>query len=757
MRLSPKKIAIRSLLPIGSLVFLLASLVADTQMKIKRTIPENPDIPAYRLERGYKPEINAVRLEKPPKIDGILDDEAWLNAEVGGPIIQNSPRAGKQMDQQTEFRVAYDSNNIYVAVWCWDSEPDKIVARYMRRDDSMRPDDYVIIALDTFNDLRNGYWFRFNPNGTRQDGIISNNINLNTQWDGIWEVKTKVTDKGWFAELAFPLTTFSFDPETSEWGLNLTRNLKRVDQRGIWASPRSSMRSYYMAEAGKLKGLSGLKQGLGLELNPYLLGKESENRDTDESDFDFEWGGDFRYRLSPKMSATLSYNTDFAAAETDARQVNLTRFSLFFPEKRRFFLEDAGVFNFGGLGGRIRRGARTNPVILPYFSRRIGLSSTGLVVPLVGAAKLTGRVGDFDIGVIDAVVDSSGDLDSQNIFVGRVSRQVLDQSSVGLLITHGDPNSDFDNLLLGSDFRYLNNKFLNKYRLEANAFILGTQSDDPVFDDSLASSFGGNFVIPADEFEIESSFLQIDENFNPAMGFAPRRGIRRFGSTVTYQPRPEQVDWLRQYFLIYEGEYVTNLSNELESSKHILTPLSFVFESSDRVYFRLENNFDAPLNDFEISDSVIISSGDYEWNRGIFGIETATKRMVNMTHELSFGSFYNGDRTENRTELNYLPSKHFGTELSYTLQNVELPGGDFDIKLASLTALVNVTPDFTWSNVVQYDNISDTLGINSRLIWEYRPGKRVFLVLNQSYLDERTGLVLKQMDTTLKLSSILRF
>lgn len=714
-------------------------------------------ISEFRLERGYKPEIRAVRVETPPKIDGKLDDDVWGNADVSGPLIQYRPRAGIAMDQQTEFRVAYDSSYLYVAVWCWDTEPNEIVARYMRRDDSMRPDDYVILVFDTFNDQRNGYWFRFNPNGTRQDALVSNNANINSQWDGIWELKTTVTDQGWFAEAAFPLTTFSFDPDSTEWGLNLSRNLARNSQRGIWASPRLSMRSYYVSEAGKLKGLGDLKQGLGLEFNPYILASSFDDDSAGTSGSEFDWGGDFRYRISPKMSATLSYNTDFAAAETDARQVNLTRFSLFFPEKRRFFLEDAGVFNYGGLGGRVRRGRRTTPVFLPYFSRRIGLNSSGQVIPLVGAAKLSGRVGEYDIGVINAVIDSSENLGSQNTFVGRVSRQVLDQSSVGALVTHGDPNSDFDNLVVGTDFRYLSDSFLSKYRLEASAFFLGSQSDDPDFDSGFSPSLGGNFIIPADEFEVEGSFLQIDEDFNPAMGFAPRRGIRRYSTAATYQPRPEKVPWLRQYRLTYEGEYVTNLSNALESSRHLLTPLSFEFESLDRLYFRLENTFDAPDSDFTVSRTATIEAGEYEWNRGILGFESATNRVVDVTYEYSFGSFYDGDRMESRSGLVYQPSKHFGLEVDYTFQNVELPSLEFDIEVASLTALVNITPDLTWTNLAQYDNISDTLGINSRLIWEYKPGQRLFLVLNQSYLDERTGFVRQQMDTTIKLSSIFRF
>jgi hypothetical protein len=704
-------------------------------------------------------------VNEPLQIDGYLDEEVWQTAPSSGPLIQYRPRSGVHMDQQTEFRVAYDENYIYVAVWCWDTEPDKIVARYMRRDDGVWDDDAVSISLDTFNDLRNSYSFMINPNGTRHDGITTNNGNFNSQWDGIWEAKTQITDYGWQVEVAFPLTTFSFDPEASQWGLNIGRRLKRMDQRGIWSSPRKSIRSYYVSEAGKLNGLSGLKQGLGLEFNPYILGKQSEDKNQGTNDFDFEWGGDFRYRITPKMSATLSYNTDFAAAETDARQVNLTRFSLFFPEKRRFFLEDGGVFNFGGLAGRFRRrtGTRTSPVILPYFSRRIGLNNDGQVVPLLGAAKLTGRVGEYNIGVIDAVVDSNGDLDSQNAFVARVTRQIFDQSSVGVLATHGDPNSEYDNLLLGSDFQYLTTKFLNQYRLEVNAFAMATDSDHPDFESGLAPVLGGSALIPADEFDIELALMHVDDNYNPGLGFAPRTGVRRYYTNLVYKPYIDSKEWLRQMYFTYEGEYISDLSNRLDSAKHLLTPLQLLFESGDEFFLEIENSSDVPDSQFTIynveddENDVHIPAGDYSWTRSLIGFQTSTRRSLQLKHEFSFGDFYNGTRTENTSVLTFLPSKHFGSILSYSKQDIELPSGNFDIKLASLTALINFTPDFTWSNLVQYDNVSDSMGVNSRLIWEYRPGKKVFLVLNQSYLDEHSGFVRKQMDTILKLSSIFRF
>ena len=384
-------------------------------------------------------------------------------------------------------------------------------------------------------------------------------------------------------------------------------------------------------------------------------------------------------------------------------------------------------------------------------------------MPLVGAAKLTGRVGNFDIGVIDAVVDANGDLDSQNAFVGRVTREVFDQSTVGALVTHGDPNSEYDNLLVGTDIQYLTNTFLDNYRLELNGFAVATDSDHPDFEGSLAPVFGTSAVLPADEFDIEVALMHVDDDFNPAMGFAPRTGVRRYYTRLVHKPYIESKDWLRQMYYSYEGEYITDLSNQLQSSKHLLTPLQLLFESGDTFLMEIENATDVPVDDFRIynvagdDDDVFISVGDYSWTRGILALQTSSRRNLQFQHDYSFGDFYDGTRTENTSELVYLPSKHFGAELSYSDQDVELPVGDFNIKLASLTTLVNFTPDFTWSTVAQYDNVSDTMGINSRLIWEYRPGARVFLVINQSYLDERTGFVRKQMDTTLKLSSIFRF
>ena len=361
------------------------------------------------------------------------------------------------------------------------------------------------------------------------------------------------------------------------------------------------------------------------------------------------------------------------------------------------------------------------------------------------------------------MVDANGDMDSQNILVGRVTREIFDQSTIGALFTHGDPNSEYENLLLGTDIQYLTNTFLNNYRLELNGFAVATESGHPNFEGGLAPVFGANAVLPADEFDIEVALMHVDDDFNPAMGFAPRTGVRRYYTRLVHKPYIDSKDWLRQMYYTYEGEYITDLSNQRQSSKHLFTPLQLLFESGDTFLMEIASSTDAPVDDFRIynvagdDDDVFISVQDYSWTRGIFALKTSSRRKLQFQHEYSFGNFYDGTRMENTSELVYLPSKHFGAELSYSDQDVELSAGDFNIKLASLTTMVNFTPDLTWSTVAQYDNVSDTMGINSRLVWEYGPGARIFLVINQSYLDERAGFVRKQMDTTLKMSSTFRF
>mgnify|MGYP003313537240 CR=1 FL=1 len=282
-------------------------------------------------------------------------------------------------------------------------------------------------------------------------------------------------------------------------------------------------------------------------------------------------------------------------------------------------------------------------------------------MPLVGAAKLSGRVGDYNIGVINALVDSTDELGSQNTFVGRVSKQIWDQSSFGVLATHGDPNSNFNNLLLGTDLQYLTTNFIGKYRLELNAFVMATDSNDPDFNSGLSPSLGGSLILPADEFDIEAIVMHVDDDFNPALGFAPRRGVRRYFTSLTYKPYIESLDWLRQMSFNYTGEYVTDLSDNLQSQKHELTPFLVSYENGAQSSISFENSSDVPVWDFEIADEVVIPADSYAWTRAVVRFATADKRMLSFEHEFSCGDFYDGTRVENTSAVSYthltLPTK----------------------------------------------------------------------------------------------------
>ena len=397
-------------------------------------------------EESLRRTIPARRVREGPVIDGMLADDAWGTALPGGSLVQVDPWPGAAPTERTEFRVLHDGEQLYVGVWCFDRDVSGIVATEMARDGDLPSDDNITIVLDTFLDRRNAYLFRVNPNGARVDALIADSNSPNLNWDGIWSVRTSVDARGWYCEIAIPFKTVSFDPESDTWGFNLERVIRRKDEFDRWTGAKPNLAVSDIAHTGELTGMRGLEQGWGLQLTPYALGRYSDERRVDDTDFDFEAGLDLRYSIAPNLTASFSYNTDFAETEVDARQINLTRFPLFFPEKREFFLQDEGIFQFAG--------GQFGNALVPFFSRRIGLDEDGDVVPIVVAGKLTGRVGDYNIGVLDALVDDHDGLDVQNTFVGRVSRNVLESSSVGAIFTHGESNRSAARLARRSSCRW---------------------------------------------------------------------------------------------------------------------------------------------------------------------------------------------------------------------------------------------------------------------------------------------------------------
>ncbi len=706
-------------------------------------------------EPAEKPSLGALRVETPPVLDGRLDEPQWQRAPVATKLYQYEPRIGEELSEKTEFRFLYDDDHLYLGVWCFDKNPEGIIARSMSRDFSISSDDYIYFMFDTFHDQRNGYVFSVNPNAARYDSLVSRGTNSNSNWDGVWNAKTTIDDEGWKAEIQIPFSSVSFDTDNDTWGFNMSRNVRRKSERGRWTGARPEIRTRYPGEAGDIVGLEGMKQGLGVEFRPYVIGRYREREE--DTDWLGDTGFDLRYRLTPNLSATLSYNTDFAETEVDDRQVNLTRFPLFFPEKRTFFLEDSGIYDFGGLTSSRRSRTGLRNLVIPYFTRRIGLSEDGDIVPIIFADKVAGRIGETEIGFTHVMLESKHNIERQNVFSGRVVKHFGEQSSLGVLATAGDPNSNGDNYLIGADYHFRTSEFMGGKFLQADVFALGTRTTGTEASDSSDYAYGLTVSYPNEPLYLEGKYIEVGEDFDPALGFVRRQGVRAYAGTVNYTHRPEESPWIRQFLLGVSTEHFTDLSNELDSAEYEFTPFELEFASADELKFSVVHSFDSPDEPFEISDGVFIEEGDYSWTEAVLEFQMARKRIVAMDLELSRGEFYDGTRNAFAFDATVMPNKYLTFALTYSLNQVDLSGGDFDTHLGSARMFWKFTPDLTWTHIFQYDSISESIGFQSVLQWEYRPGSKLFAVVNQTYLDERTGFKLNDQEFALKVGANFRY
>jgi hypothetical protein len=471
------------------------------------------DPPAAEDERFR---LQMRRTEVPPDLDGRLDDPVWKDAPFFRGLTQFEPLEGAPATEDTIIKLLYDRHYLYLGIRCFDSEPDRILASQMVRDQLMFSDDNFSIMLDTFLDERNGFHFAVNPLGNKVDGLIENAA-WKGEWDGIWYAETSIDAQGWVAEIAIPFKTLSFDPNGTRWGFNFARDIRRKNEQARLARADRSRGNTDMSGVAVLEGIRDIEQGIGLDLKPSLSLRYEE--EDDDRDFDPEPALDVFYKITPSLTGVLTANTDFAETEVDERQVNLTRFSIFFPEKRDFFLQDAGIFDFAG---------RDEGNALPYFSRRIGIAPDGEEVRIWGGAKLTGRAGPVNLGVLDVQMDSHDEIDSTNLSVARVALNVLEESTVGVIATNGDPSSNDRNTLVGSDFNYRNTRVFGDQLLTGNLWFQRTFSSGK---HDHESAFGAKLAYPNDRINFALEAQSIQENYNPALGFANRVGIRQYDAT----------------------------------------------------------------------------------------------------------------------------------------------------------------------------------------------------------------------------------
>ena len=679
------------------------------------------------------------------RVDGVLDEPAWAIAASIGPLLQRDPKEGSPASEETDVRVLFDANNLYVGVTCRDKTPAAIVSTQLGRDADLEVDDRIMIVLDPFFDHKNGFFFVVNPAGARSDGQISNNSQvLSYEWDAIWDARTRITNDGWVAEIAIPFKSLRFKPGQTVWGFNIERQVKRLQERDSWASPRRDSWITNLAAAGQIAGLVGLRQGWGLDIRPFISGG-AENHDGK-----FKAGVDVFKSLTASLTASLTVNTDFAETEVDARQINLTRFDLFFPEKRTFFLEGAGVFDVAGLGSQ-------NPDLIPFFSRTVGLLN-GQEVPILAGLKVSGRQGGLNVGLLDLQTRDAtlaeGPLSAQNLLAVRVSKNLFEQSWIGVIGTRGNPTGAGDNNLIGVDARFATSHFKGGKNLSLNLY--GLRTDDAA-SGKVDYAAGFELDYPNDLWNATLSGKRIGENFIPAMGFVPRTGINSGDLYVAFQPRPDRFG-IRQFFFEIEPTLITNLQGRLENWRIFTAPFNVRTESGEHLEWNYIPTFEHLDTPFQIQPGVVIPPGSYRWTRFRTEVNTATKRPWVVDFAFRWGSFYDGSLRQYQPGLTLKPSPHVAVVVQMERDEGQLPHGDFVMQLFSGRLDYNASPNVTWSNLVQYDSVSRILGFQSRFRWILRPGNDLFFVVGRGWVRRYDGDYVPSFDEgSAKLQYTFRF
>jgi hypothetical protein len=682
-----------------------------------------------------------TKVASPPTVDGLLEEPIWQMAPKIGELVQRQPRTGEQPSERTEVVLLYDADNLYIGVNCYDSQPQQVIGTLMARDAALASDDRIEIVLDTYRDRRTAFYFATNPAGALVDGLVFANGQSDNNWDAIWNVRTRRTNEGWSAEFAIPFKSLGFPSGQTVWGFNIARNIQRKLEEARWSGARLEIQFLQLVEAGEITNLEGLSQGIGLDVRPFIAGRWLHTGATARDNFNGKPGLDLFYNLTPSLKMSVTANTDFGETEADARQINLSRFSLFFPEKRAFFLEDAGVFSFSNTAinaaGRV---PATNSQIIPFFSRTIGLLR-GEEVPIDFGVKLTGKIGRTDIGILDVRTRDIPIVAEKNFIVGRVKQNFFRQSYIGGVVTRGNPALPIDSTTVGTDLRLATSRFLGESRnLVLNAYAVRSINEGSRDRDM---SYGFTAEYPNDLYTAQFFWRDVQQNFQPALGFVSRRNVRLFRAGGDYNPRPKDFLGLQQMFY---GAYYTRFSrldNGLVESwqLHFVGPIDWHWNSGDNLhgFFSPEIDYERVFTPFEIFPNVFIPVGEYRFTRWRINAASATKRKIQVSFQWIMGDYWSGDADEVTSTIAYKIPPRFNISFSTNQTFARLPQGNFVARIFSSNINYAVSPFLTFSNLVQYDNESRNLSWQSRARWILRPGNDLFVSFGQGWIREEVG------------------
>ena len=728
-----------------------------------------------------RPAIQATKVETGPKLDGVLDEPMWLTATPVDGFTQQEPNLGQAATERTEVRILYDSRHIYIGVHAYQSgavtpaeagagaaaDPHAahrgaaVVATEMRRDsDRLFDEDNFQVILDTFRDSRNGYMFVTTPLGAKleqqvfdegEGGGRGTTSNINRNWEGVWDAAAKVTDDGWTAEMMIPTNTLRFKPSDEQtWGINFLRHVRRKNELDYWAPIPKAYTLTRVSLAGELRGLRGLNLGLDLKLKPFVV-VGPRNRVLSAASTQNTWtrdvGLDARYGVTPSLNLDVTLNTDFAQVEVDEQQVNLTRFGLFFPEKRDFFLENSNAFAVGTGASFTSTPVQTDL----FFSRRIGLSDTGQPVPIQGGARLTGKVGNNNVAIMDVQTDSAFGRPGDNFFVSRYSRDVLKRSRVGALFINKESadGSDHFNRTMAVD-----GNFSLGRSLQVNSYLAKTGSSADVCAarglsscDGQDMAFYGRVAYRDPRVSAWINYLDVQNNFNAEAGFVQRRAIRTTKAYFSPTPRPKRGN-IKLMEPMYVLTYTTDQNNRLVARMHHLM-VGTTLRDDSFINVIYQKNFDVLDLPFQVRPNVRVPVGAYTMDEFIFTYNTSPGKRIYQRLTYSPTDYYGGRKQSVSAAYGLRASSRLSSELSYNRNDVKMPWGNFLLNLATLRVDYTFSPKMTIRSLTQYNTGTHEISNNIRFNLIHHAGSDLYVVYNDL---QQTGLdpgVFRQKDRQL--------
>ena len=724
-------------------LFLVSCMLCTTgTTALAQSVPSNRQ---GAPDNGGRRTVTAVRLPEGASItlDGSLEEPFWADPLPAADFVQIDPDNGRPATERTEVRIVFNSEALYLGVTCFDSAPDRWIGWQLRRDEPLFSDDGFMWTIDTFLDGRTGYFFEMNPSGLMADSLMGLNGD-NREWDGIWNARARRGPIGWTLEIELPFRTLNFNPDNDTWGINFQRVVRRKNEQSIWTGWARNQGLRRMNNAGLLTGVRDVTQGHGLDVKPYGLisSLSSPGRGQPAMATDASAGVDVFYNPTPLLRTNVTVNTDFAQTEVDQRQVNLTRYSLFFPEQRDFFLDGATFFDFasdrgtpgGSTSGPVERGNEER--LIPFFSRRIGLSAGATPQKIDFGTKVTGQVGAQDVGLLHVRTGEAQGFSSEDFTVARVKRRVWRQSSIGGLYTRRDPRvaGAGATQMLGLDARLATSTFLSDQNLEGSGWVLYNRQPRSSRGNG---AFGASLVYPNDLWNARVDAIEIEENFDSAIGFVSRRAYRQYSPAVEFGPRPANHRYIRQVALGARVDTLTDLDNNLLKRNIIIQPAQVQFHSQDNfrlTFLRRYERLDTP---FPITPAITLPLGAaYTFNRYRVFASSANRRRLSVNGSIEVGEFYSGRRADQGVGVSMRVRPGLFFSASGQWNRVTLPEGRFTTRLYRVVGETQFSPFIAVTNNIQYDSQSSVLGWQSRFRWIVTPGSDVYVVYTHNWTDD---------------------